>query len=78
MKRSFACLVVLGSFATGCVLGHAEMVKRDKNGGVLALKGMRDKAMEDFERLKDKFADKDYFEKKETPKDESGEKEDGF
>jgi hypothetical protein len=29
------------------VQGHAEMVKRDKTGGVFALKGDRNKAMED-------------------------------
>lgn len=35
--------------AVGCFMiqGRAEMVKRDKAGGVLALKGDRDKAMED-------------------------------
>jgi hypothetical protein len=37
---------------TGCFMiqGRAEMVKRDKGGGVLALKGDRDKAMEDAKR----------------------------
>ena len=45
--------VTLGSLVvlslTGCFMiqGHAEMVKRDKSGGVLALKGDRDKAMAD-------------------------------
>lgn len=39
-------VVVMG---TGCFMiqGRAEMVKRDRSGGVLALKGDRDKAMQD-------------------------------
>jgi hypothetical protein len=50
-KRVVACVVALFG-AVGCFMiqGHAEMVKRDKAGGVLALKGDRDKAMADAKR----------------------------
>jgi hypothetical protein len=50
-KRMVAWVVVLLG-ATGCFMiqGKAEMVKRDKGGGVLALKGDHDKAMEDAKR----------------------------
>ncbi|HET9960572.1 MAG TPA: hypothetical protein VFQ61_39145 [Polyangiaceae bacterium] len=46
----WAAAVLLG--ASGCFLiqGRAELVKRDKAGGVLALKGDRNKAMEDAKR----------------------------
>jgi hypothetical protein len=49
-RRMTAVAVVL--LGTGCFMiqGKAEMVKRDKGGGVLALKGDRDKAMEDAKR----------------------------
>jgi len=44
-----ANVLAVALFLGGCFMiqGHAEMVKRDKVGGVLALKGDRDKAMED-------------------------------
>src|SRR5689334_4449223 len=49
MKKRMAAWAVAVLGATGCFMiqGRAEMVKRDKAGGVLALKGDRDKAMED-------------------------------
>jgi hypothetical protein len=50
MKKSAAVWSILWLGVAGCsflIQGHAEMVKRDKGGGVLALKGDRDKAMED-------------------------------
>ena len=47
-KPVIACAIALFG-ASGCFMiqGHAEMVKREKGGGVLALKGDRDKAMAD-------------------------------
>ena len=52
MIKGMAALAVVFLCATGCFMiqGRAEMVKRDKGGGVLALKGDRDKAMEDAKR----------------------------
>lgn len=49
MKKYAAACTVVFLGVTGCFMiqGRAEMVKRDKAGGVLALKGDRDKAMED-------------------------------
>jgi hypothetical protein len=49
MNKRMATWAVVFLGATGCFMiqGRAEMVKRDKGGGVLALKGDRDKAMED-------------------------------
>jgi hypothetical protein len=41
--------LVLAVAFTGCV-GQAVMVRRDQNGGVLALRGLRDRAMEDANR----------------------------
>jgi hypothetical protein len=32
---------------TGCVMGHAELVSRNQAGGILALKGQREPAMQD-------------------------------
>ena len=49
MTRAFL-LLSLSIPAAGCVLGHAELVRRDMQGGVLALKGDRDEAMRDAER----------------------------
>ena len=50
-KPVIACAIAQFG-AVGCFMiqGRAEMVKRDKAGGVLALKGDRDKAMEDAKR----------------------------
>ena len=45
-KARAAVAVAITMGLTGC-MGSAQMVKRDKAGGVLALKGDRDKAMED-------------------------------
>jgi hypothetical protein len=47
-KPVIACAIALFG-AAGCFMiqGHAEMVKREKAGGVLALKGDREKAMAD-------------------------------
>ena len=52
MKKSvIACAVAMfGTVGCFMIQGHAEMVKRDKGGGVLALKGDRNKAMEDAKR----------------------------
>jgi hypothetical protein len=52
MKMRLAACAVAVLSATGCFMiqGRAEMVKRDKAGGVLALKGDRDKAMEDAKK----------------------------
>ena len=52
IKRAYVLNVLLLGLA-GCAQlfpGHAEMVRRDKNGGVLALKDNRDKAMADAKR----------------------------
>jgi hypothetical protein len=46
MNKVWAVVAVATLGLVGC-MGHAEMVKRDKAGGVLALKGDRGKAMED-------------------------------
>jgi hypothetical protein len=47
-KPVIACAIALFG-ASGCFMiqGRAEMVKKEKTGGVLALKGDRDKAMQD-------------------------------
>lgn len=45
-KVRAAVAVAIAMGLTGC-MGSAQMVKRDKAGGVLALKGDRDKAMDD-------------------------------
>lgn len=52
MKMGMAARVAVLMGATGCFMiqGRAEMVKRDKAGGVLALKGDRNKAMEDAKK----------------------------
>src|SRR5687767_1323912 len=42
-----AAIAVLAMGGCFMIQGRAEMVKRNKEGGVLALKGDRDKAMED-------------------------------
>lgn len=49
MKNRSIALCAFVLMCSGCFLvqGHAEMVKRDREGGVLALKGDRDKAMAD-------------------------------
>ena len=54
MNKRMATWAVVFLGATGCFMiqGRAEMVKRDKAGGVLALKGDRDKAMEDLEEAR--------------------------
>ena len=46
-KQMASCVLLL--VVSGCFLvqGRAEMVRRDKSGGILALKGDRTKAMED-------------------------------
>src|SRR5262245_4600248 len=49
MRERVLGIAVALSLVSGCFMiqGHAEMVKRNKEGGVLALKGDRTKAMED-------------------------------
>ena len=46
-KQMASCVLLL--VVSGCFLvqGRAEMVRRDKSGGILALTGDRPKAMED-------------------------------
>ena len=43
-------VLVLGLAGCFMIQGHAEMVKRDQSGGVLALQGDHDKAMEDAKK----------------------------
>jgi hypothetical protein len=52
MFGRIACAGVLLLGVSGCFLiqGHAEMVKRERGGGVLALKGDHDKAMADAKK----------------------------
>ncbi|HEY8944159.1 MAG TPA: hypothetical protein VIM73_07850 [Polyangiaceae bacterium] len=50
MNKKMIVALLLASSGLACsfmIQGRAEMVKRNKGGGVLALKGDRDKAMED-------------------------------
>jgi hypothetical protein len=50
-RISVVCAVlVLGLAGCFMIQGHAEMVKRDQSGGVLALQGDHDKAMEDAKK----------------------------
>jgi hypothetical protein len=46
MNKVMGVWMVAALAATGC-MGHAELVKRDQGGGILALKGDREKAMAD-------------------------------
>jgi hypothetical protein len=50
-RMSVVCAVLVLAVA-GCFMiqGHAEMVKRDQGGGVLALQGDHDKAMDDAKK----------------------------
>lgn len=50
MAGRLASLFVLTlgfAMLNGCVMGYAELVRRDQAGGVLALKGVRENAMQD-------------------------------
>ena len=49
MRNWVFAVSAISVICAGCfmVQGHAEMVKRDRQGGILALKGDRDKAMAD-------------------------------
>jgi hypothetical protein len=48
--RNGILLFLLGTFLAGCTMGQAVLVRRDQFGGVLALKGMRDSAMQDAQQ----------------------------
>jgi len=52
VRRLASVVFAVGVIAclNGCIMGYAELVRRDQTGGILALKGDRQAAMEDAQQ----------------------------